>query len=271
MTNPALKPFSFSRVSAIILRHLYLMRSSWVRLIELMYWPLLNVVVWGFISQYFMQHSSVLSQAAGILLGAVLLWDVLFRGQLGVSISFMEEMWSRNFANLFITPLRPYEYLIGILTMSFIRILVCIIPSVILAAVFYHYSIFELGFPLLIFFVHLMVMGWWLGLLICGLLLRLGMGAESLAWASIFMLSPVAGIYYPIATLPEWLQYIAWGLPTAYVFEGMRTIMLQHYVPWDMLAKAALLNGVYLVIGIGGFLTAFHYARRDGQLLQGSE
>lgn len=266
-----LSPFSLSRVGAIVMRHLYLMRSSWIRTVELIYWPLLNVVVWGFISQYFMQHSTVLTQAAGILLGAVLLWDVLFRGQLGVSVSFMEEMWSRNFANLFVTPLRPLEYLLGILTMSFIRVLICVLPSMFLAIVFYHYSIFDLGLPLIAFFVNLMVMGWWLGLLICGLLLRLGMGAESLAWASIFLLSPIAGIYYPISILPGFLQAVAWCLPTAYVFEGMRTVMLQHYVPWDLLIKASVLNAFYLIVGIAGFLTAFHYARRDGQLLHAGE
>ena len=262
---------SLARIGAIVLRHLYLIRSSWMRTLELMYWPLLNVVVWGFITQFLMTNSSLIAKAAGLLLGAVLLWDVLFRGQLGVSVSFMEEMWSRNFANLFVTPLRPWEFVAGILSMSFIRILICCIPAMLLAIPMYHYSIFELGLPLLVFFVNLMIMGWWLGLLICGLLLRVGMGAESLAWASIFLLSPVAGIYYPIATLPEWLQAVAWCLPTAHVFEGMRTIMLEHTVPWTMLVHAGLLNALYLSASVGFFLFAFERARRDGQLIQAGE
>ncbi len=259
---------SISRIYAVVLRYFYLIRGSWTRVLELMYWPFVNLIVWGFISKYFATHSSVVAQAAGILLGAVLLWDVLFRGQMGVSISFMEEMWSRNFANMFVTPLRPYEFVIGILCMSFIRIIICVGPAMLLAIPFYGYSIFDLGLPLLFFFVNLMAMGWWLGLIICGLLLRLGMGAESLAWACMFLLAPFAGVYYPISTLPEILQYAAWSLPSAYVFEGMRSIMLEQYVPWPLLFKGMALNAAYMIAGTVFFLIAFDHARKEGRLMQ---
>ena len=262
---------SWQRIGALVLRHFYLMRGSWARVLEMIYWPILNVVTWGLISQFFMQHSSLMAQATGLLLGAVLLWDVLFRGQLGVSVSFLEELWSRNLVNLFVSALRPIEFVASLLILSMIRITLCVIPAMLLAIPLYHYSIFELGFPLIIFFINLMVMSWWLGLIICGLLLRLGMGAESLAWAAIFLLSPLAGIYYPIATLPEWAQHIAYMLPTAYVFEGMRSIMLDHIVPWGMFMQAAILNAIYLCVGCGFFLYAFHCARRDGRLLAVSE
>lgn len=263
--------FSLARVYALILRYLYILRGSWVRILEMMYWPLLNIIVWGFITQYLVGHSSLFAQAGGLLLGAVILWDILFRGQLGVSLSFLEEMWSRNFGNLFVSPLRAYEFVAAILTMSFLRIIICVVPAMLLAIPFYNYSIFSLGTPLLFFFANLMVMGWWLGLLICSLLLRVGMGAESMAWAVIFMLSPIAGIYYPIATLPAWLQPVAWALPCAHIFEGMRAIMLENTVHWEYIAHAAILNAAYLVIAIGVFLWAFDVARRDGRLLSMSE
>src|SRR5205807_3942912 len=116
--------FSARRVGALILRYLYLLRSSWPRLAELAYWPAMQVIVWGFITQFFMTNSSWVAQATGVLLGAVLLWDVLFRSQLGVSVSFLEEMWSRNLGHLFVSPLRPYEFLIALATMSFVRTLI---------------------------------------------------------------------------------------------------------------------------------------------------
>jgi ABC-2 type transport system permease protein len=258
---------SLERISAIILRHWYTLSSSWPRLLEMIYWPILSVVTWGFITQFFSQHSSLLAQAGGLLLGAVLLWDVLFRSQLGVSLSYLEEVWSRNLVNLFVSALRPWEYVVAILIMSVIRTLICIIPAMILAYAFYHYNILTLGWPLLIFFAQLLVMGWWLGLIICALLLRVGMGAESMAWAVIFMLSPISGIYYPISTLPEFLQYIAWMTPAAYVFEGMRSIMLEQITPWGLLFKAAILNGAYMILGVAVFIHALNHARRHGRLL----
>ncbi len=263
--------FSFNRISSITLRHFYLLRHSFARLFEIIYWPFLNVVIWGFITQFLMTTSSLIANTAGLLLGAVLLWDVLFRSQLGVAVSLLEEMWSRNLVNLFITPLRPYEYLMGLFSIGLLRVLVGVVPAMGLAILFYNYSIFELGWPMWLFFVNLMVMGWWIGLLICGMLLRFGLGAENLAWTCIFLLSPIAGIYYPIATLPEWLQNVAWCLPTAYVFEGMRELMLHHELSWNLLKSAIWLNIVYMAVGTGFFLLAFENARRDGQLLQSGE
>jgi ABC-2 type transport system permease protein len=240
-------------------------------MLEMVYWPFLNVIVWGFLTNFLVTNSSVVAKATGILLGAVLLWDVLFRGQLGVSVSFLEEMWSRNFANLFVSPLHPGEYLGAILIMSFLRILICVIPASLLAIPFFGYNIYTLGLPLVFFVVNLMMMGWWLGLFICGLLLRVGMGAESMAWAVIFLLSPLAGIYYPIATLPVWLQPVAWMLPTSYVFEGMRAIMLQNVVHWEWVAQAFAMNIAYLCLGISFFLYMFHLARRDGRITSTGE
>src|SRR6202040_3431261 len=176
-------------------------------------------------SQFFAQNSSYVARAFGVLLGAVMLWDLMFRSQLGLSISFLEEMWSRNLGHLFATPLRAYEWVISLLAMSVVRVTIGIVPAALLAIPLYHYSIFAMGLPLLAFVVALMIMGWALGLAICGLILRHGMGAESLAWTVIFALSPVSCVYYPVSILPAWLQHAAWALPSTYVFEGMRTVL----------------------------------------------
>lgn len=263
--------FSFRRVGAMVLRHLYVMRGSWPRLLEMAYWPAVNMVVWGFTSQFFTGHSSWVAQAAGVLIGAVILWDVMFRGNLGVSISFMEEMWSRNLGHLSVSPLRPYELVVSLLTMSLIRTLIGVVPAALLAIPLYHYSIFELGPPLLAFWANLMVTGWAIGLAVAALVLRFGLGAESLAWVMVFAIAPVAGIYYPIDTLPAWLQPLAWALPPAHVFEGMRSIMFGHGFRPDLLAGAAALNILYLGCATAAFLHTFHVARERGQLLNVGE
>jgi ABC-2 type transport system permease protein len=276
MTSPALRqfgeaPFSPARVWAMLLRYLYILKSSWPRTIELLYWPTLQVLVWGFMSQFLRANSSYVAQAFGVLLAAVMLWDLLFRSQLGLSISFLEEMWSRNLAQLFVTPLRPYEWLLSLLAMSMIRVTIGMVPAMLLAIPLYHYSIFDMGWALVAFLAVLMAMGWALGLAICGGILRHGMGAESLAWTVIFALAPLSCVYYPLTTLPAWLRPIALALPSTHVFEGMRAVLFQHIFRMDHFLAAVGLDIVLLAIGATIFFIAFRDARRRGALMQMGE
>ncbi len=264
-------PFSPARVWAMLLRYLYILRSSWPRTIELLYWPTLQMLIWGFMSQFLAENSSYIARAFGVLLAAVMLWDLLFRSQLGLSMSFLDEMWSRNLGQLFVTPLRPYEWLISLLAMSVIRVTIGIVPAMLLAIPLYHYSIFDMGLPLIAFLVVLLMMGWALGLAICGGILRHGMGAEGLAWTVIFALAPLSCVYYPVTTLPGWLQPFAWALPSTYVFEGMRAVLIDNHFRTDYFLAALALDVVYLVIGAVIFFIAFHDARRRGALLQMGE
>lgn len=262
---------SLQRIFALVMRYLYLMRSSWPRLIELIYWPTMQMILWGFINQFFVGHSEWVAQAAGLLIGAVLLWDVLFRAQLGVSVVFFEEMYSRNLGHLFVSPLRPYELVMALLTVSFFRTSIGVGAAAGLAIVLYRYSIFDMGLPLVAFFANLLVMGWAIGLMVVALVLRYGLGAESLAWAVIFAVAPLSGIYYPISVLPDWLQKVALLLPSSHVFEGMRAVVREHVFSSGSFWMAVLLNGIYLLIGIALYHFAFHIARKRGLLLQMGE
>ena len=262
---------SVRRILALLLRHLYLLRSSGPRILELMYWPTVQMILWGFITVFLVNHSSWVAQASGVLLSGVLLWDVLFRSQLGVSLVFMEEMWSRNLGHLFVSPLRPIELIWALLVMSLIRTLIGVGGAALIAIPLFDYSIFSLGLPLLAFFTNLIVMGWAIGLLVSGIVLRYGLGAESMAWVAIFAVQPVSGVYYPIEVLPKWLQYVAYALPSSHVFEGMRAVLFEHTFRMDLLVNALLLNGVYLAAGIGSFLAFFNGARTRGQLLHVGE
>lgn len=259
------------RIGAMLLRHLYLWRGSWTRLFDLVYWPVLQVTIWGFMTQFLAAKSSWVAQAGGVFIGAVLLWDVLVRGQFGMTLSLLEEMWSRNFANLFVSPLRPVEFAASLMLMSIIRSLIGVVPAALLAIPLFSYSVFELGLPLLAFWTLLLAFGWAIGLVLCSLLVRFGLAAESYAWASIWVLAPLSGVYYPIDTLPQWLLPVAWILPTTYVFEGMRAVMIDATLRWDHLAAALALDLVFIVVGFAAFLWAFHRARVRGTLLSTGE
>jgi ABC-2 type transport system permease protein len=259
---------SLRRINTMVLRYIYLVRGSWPRILELFYWPAVQLILWGFISEFFVTNSTWLMQASGVLLAAVLLWDVMFRGHLGVSLAFFEEMYSRNLGHLFASPLRPWELVGALLLISLIRTLIGVGGAALLAIPLFDYSIFGLGLPLLGFFTNLLVMGWAIGLLVSGLVLRYGLGAESFAWVSIFAIAPLSGIYYPIAVLPDWLQAVAWALPSSHVFEGMRAVMFDQVFRIDHMIQAVLLNALLLMTGAGVFLKAFNSARRRGLLLR---
>lgn len=255
----------------MMLRYLYLMRSSWPRLLELVYWPTVQMVLWGFTNEFLAGQSDWVAQAGGIFIGAVLLWDVLFRAQLGVSVVFFEEMYSRNLGHLFVSPLRPYELVLALLSISMIRTLIGVGAAAVLALAFYHYSIFEMGFALLAFFSNLLVMGWAIGLMVVAMVLRYGLGAESLAWAVIFAIMPLCAVFYPLEVLPAWLQPLALAMPASHVFEGMRAVMIDGVFRADLFYHAVLLNLLYLSAGVLVFLLAFRAARQRNLLLHVGE
>ena len=166
--------------------------------------------------------------AGATLLGGVLLWEITLRSQMGMSISFLEEIWSRNLGHVFVSPLRPWELVSALIALSMLRMTVGVAPAIVLAWVLYAFNIFDLGPVLVLFFVNLMVMGWWVALGIVSLIMRHGAGAEPLAWGVLFGLAPFSAVFYPISVLPMPMQWAASILPSAHVFEGMRARSEEH-------------------------------------------
>ena len=214
--NPTdLLAFSPARVGAMVTRYSYLLRSSWPRVLDLLYWPTVQLVTWGFIQRYLGSAATAggtaghLAIGAGTLIGAVMLWDVLFRGQLGFSLSFLEEMHSRNIGNLFMSPLRPLEFVASLIVMSVVRLTIGIVPVTGLAVWFFGFNLWTLGLALAAFFANLMLTSWSVGLIVSGFLLRNGLGAEELAWSFMFLLLPLCCVYYPVGVLPAWLQAVS--------------------------------------------------------------
>ena len=256
------------RIGAVVLRHWYLIAGSWPRFLDLCYWPIVQMILWGFIQTFLMRQSNFFAQAGGILLGAVMLWDVLFRGQIGLAISFFEEIYSRNLGHLLATPLKIGEYMASLMFVSLMRTAVGLFPATLLAIWFFGFSLYSLGFALAAFFFSLIAFGWSIGLFVAGLVLRYGLGAESFAWAFIFALAPLCGVYYPTSILPPWVQALSALLPASYIFNGMRAVLIDHVVRTDYLLMAMGLNFVWLAGGIAGFLYFHAQARERGMLLQ---
>jgi ABC-2 type transport system permease protein len=264
-------PYSPRRVAAMVLRYWYLLRSSWVRLIDLIYWPTVQMLMWGFLQLYLGENASFFARVGGMFIGAVILWDILFRGQLGFSISFLEEMYAHNIGNLMMSPLRASEFISALMIMSIVRLAIGMVPVSLLAVAFFGFNVWGLGLALAAFFANLILTSWAVGIVVSGLILRNGLGAETFAWSIMFLLLPLTCVYYPVAILPSWLQYVAWALPPTYVFEGMRALVIDHVFRLDLMLQALTLNAVFFTTAVVVYRKLFDSARREGSLLQGGE
>ncbi|CAH2601218.1 ABC transporter permease [Rhodovastum atsumiense] len=259
---------SLRRIWGLMYRHLALYRRSWPRLLELAYWPALQMCIWGFTASFFSQRmGSTGAVAFGILLGGVLMWEIALRGQMGVAISFLEEIWSRNLGHVFVSPLRPWELVAALFGISIVRTALGVLPAVLLAWALYAFNLFAVGWVLVLFTIGLLMMGWWVALGVISLILRHGAGAEALAWSILFALTPFAAVYYPVSVLPGWLQPFALALPAAHVFEGLRAALDHGQIAWNHLAWAFGLNGIWLALAGLLFLVQFRAARERGALL----
>jgi ABC-2 type transport system permease protein len=268
MTALTLPPLSLAarrrRVLGVVKRDFAALRRSSIRMFEILFWPTVELVLWGFVTA-FLQTQRV-PFVASFLIGAVLLWQVLQKASNEISIAFLEDIWSRNLLNVQVSPLSSGEYLTGLMLFALGKVVFAVTVMAGLALAFYGFGVTSLGVGLVPFMGVLLVFGWSLGLVGIAAVLRFGENAQVIAWSLVFVAQPLAGIFYPISVLPAPLQTVAWLMPASHVFEGMRTVMGGGAVPWERLAWAAGLNVVYLAATLGLFAWALGYARRRGRL-----
>jgi len=269
-TKPPLQ-LGLRRIYGLLLRTFYLHIGSWPRLIEVMYWPTINMLIWGFTSLYVLREVGHVTTIIDVMLGGILLGEILLRSQLGVMMLFMEEIWSRNLGHLFASPLRMPDYLVGLFILSFLRMAIAIIVAVIVAKYLFGFSLLSLGSPLISYIALLVVNGWWYGLLLIAMLVRFGLSTEWLAWMSSWITIPLIAPYYPVSVLPKALQYVSYALPGTYVFESMKSQFAGQGMLTDALLIAFGLNGFYMVVAILVFRAAYRAALERGSLLQMGE
>ncbi len=255
----------------LFLRHFYLIKSSLPRILDLIYWPTIQIILWGFISKFFSMYSEYYNNTLGVILTCAILYDILFRSSISFNMLFLEEIWSRNFTNLFIAPLKLKEIIVSLIFTALIRTLIGLVPAILLTSPLFGISIFELGFPLLLLFLSLYIFGITLGLFVSAGLIRYGPSFENIAWSSLFLLAPLGCIYYPIEILPNFFQTIAKGLPLVYIFDETRNILINGFINYENLKHAYLLNLLYLIIGMILFYLSFLRARVKGTLINMGE
>ena len=262
---------NFNKIYALGLRHLYLIMNSFPRVLDLIYWPTVQIFLWGFISKFFTLNSDYYSNTVGIILTAAILYDFLFRASISFNMMFLEEIWSRNFTNLFIAPIKISEIVASLTFTAILRALIGMVPAAIIAIPLFGVSVFKLGIPLLFLLISLYLFGVSLGLFVTSGLLRFGPSFENIAWASLFFLAPLGCIYYPIEILPNSLQIIAKGLPLVHIFEEMRNILMTETINNFNILKSIFISTIYFVIGVIVFYVSYFGAKKRGTLINMGE
>jgi ABC-2 type transport system permease protein len=259
---------SVQRTVAIPLRQFYLMQGSPARVLPIFAWVAIDMLTWGFITRYLNSVSGSGFNFVPSLLGAVLLWDFFARVMQGVTTAFFEDVWSRNFLNIFATPLSISEYVGGLVLSSIVTSLIALIVMLVLATVLFGLSFLVYGLLLIPYLLVLFVFGIALGVIGCGIVLRLGPASEWLIWPIPALISPLVGVFYPLSTLPRWMQYLSRLLPPSYVFENMRGIVLNRSgsrsgSPYALLWGAAL-DLAFLLLAGWFFGYIYRHAVRTG-------
>ncbi len=255
---------SLRRIFGIFLAQLFLYRRSLTRVLEIFYWPTLDILLWGFITLYLQRYSASMPKFIGFFLGALIFWDLFFRAQQGITVSFLEDMWARNLINIFVSPISMGEYLAGLLLLSFFKVSISLAVMSLLAYLFYGFNIFKMGIYLYLFLFNLIIMGWAVGIFTLGIILRFGQEVEILAWAVAFLFMPFSAVFYPVSVLPRFMQIIAKFVPASYVFEGMREVVEKGVFSWDLFFYSLSLNIFYWILTIVVFKLLFKKVLKKG-------
>lgn len=254
---------NWQQVSAIVLRQFYLVRGSSSRIVPLFAWVAIDIVLWGFITQYLTTVSKDLSLSASILT-AVLLWDFFMRIMQGVTMTFFEDIWARNFLNFFTTTMSVAEYLTGLVLSSFLMSLIGLVVMLFLSVNVFGLTFFSIGLMVIPYLLILILFGFALGIIACAMVLRLGPASEWFVWPIPALIVPFVGVYYPVSTLPQWMQYISQLLPPTYIFENLRLILKNQKSDYSMLAISTVLVVLYLCLAWWVFKRTFKYALKSG-------
>ena len=257
---------NFNRVFAIVLRHIFLTMHQLERFFDVIISPVLVLILWGFLSKYVQNVQS--SQLASFLLGGMILWVVFEKVSTDIGVNFMFEIWDRNIINLLASPITFLEFLTGLLTISFIKIIIALISMWLMAGIFYNFQITSLGFGLALLWINLFIFAVAFGIFNVSLILRYGHSIGPLTWILPFFVQPFAAVFYPVNILPPFLQKIAWVIPISHVFEGMRYTLKFGQFDYNSFWTAVLLNIIYMGASVVFFTFIFKKALKSGRLVK---
>lgn len=251
-------------VGALCKRYIYIYSRNSFRILDVTFWPVMDLLVWGWVSSYMLSTQNGIPQMVTFLVGSIILFNILYRAQQGITVSFLEDIWSRNLLNIFTAPVRASEFIAATYLVGLAQALMVLGVMAIAAGAIYNFDMRALGWTLLPLFLNLLIMGWWLGMFTTALILRFGNQAEALAWAVPFLVQPLSAVFYPVSILPKFLQPVSNSIPAAHVFEGMREVLQQNRFPQEHLLTATVLNVIYMTLSALFFAHMFKEARRKG-------
>ena len=258
---------SIGRIRTVLFRYLILHRRSLVRLFEIFFWPVMDLLIWGFVALYIQREASgAFARFIVFLVGAMISWDIHYRSQQALTLSLMEEVWTRNVTNILLSPLRLWEWITAAFLYGLLKVAIVTLVLSGVAYALYAFEIIRIGWVFLPLAASLLLFGWAIGLFTGGLLLRFGYAAEALIWGIPFLIQPFSCVFYPVGALPAWAQGIARCLPTTYVFEGLRSALRGEPVPWSSWPPILGLNLIYFAMGGCFFVWIFRRARMEGRL-----
>lgn len=257
------------RIYAIVLRHLYVWPRSLERWQGSLGWPLLGLISWGMTMSFFQKNASFGFSIVAFLLGGVIFWELTSISQREISVNFLDEAWNKNLINIFSTPLTAGEFLIASVILGLIKLTVTMFIMLFGAFIFYKFNIFDLyGLYLPFLIASLLIFGLSFGFVINGLIVRFGYSAQELAWALVAWVSPFSCIYYPLSSIPDWAQKIGQILPSTYIFEEMRRVVIAGSMNINNLLISFSLNLFYLLLSLLFFKWMFESARENGRLVK---
>lgn len=257
-----------NRIWAVILRHFYEARHNFDRIMDMVYWPILDVLIWGFLTVYLAHNTTSNINIATIILGAVILWNTFYSFQRDLSMGFLDELWSRNLLNLFSTPITVWEYITGLISINFFKMIVGFIASILLAWVIYAFNIVPYAIKLLPYFFNLILFALSIGIFVTGLIFRYSTRVQGFAWGFAGLLGPISCVFYPLSVLPQFLQPIALMLPSTHTFEGMRQIILEGIFSYQHFWYGLVLNLIYFFTAIVFFKVVFDISKKRGLLVK---
>ena len=252
------------RIYAIILRYLFLFKHSMNRWSDAFYWPTIDLILWGLTSFYLTKYQPNASMFILVVASGIVFWQIIWRGQYEISVNLLEELWNKNLVNLFVSPLKFFEWITSLVFMSVIKSILGLVFASLVAFILYRIKIYMYGFYLIPFIFLLIVTGWSVGFFVSGFILRFGSKIESFAWTAIALITPFSAIYYPLSVLPVWAQKVAVFIPTSYVFEGAREVINKGYLDWNKILISFGLNIFYLTVSLVWFRKSFDKVLEKG-------
>jgi ABC-2 type transport system permease protein len=260
---------SSQRIIGIVIRHLYIWPRSLERLMWNFGWPFLDLIIWGLASSYLQKNLALSFSIVTFFLGGVIFWNILWRAQNEVAVNFLDEAWNHNLINIFSTPLKSSEFLLGMVIINLLKLVFTVGSLTLGGFIIYKFNFFSsFGFFIPFLLLNLLLIGWSVGFFVIGLILRFGWSVSEMAWAIAFLIQPFSCVFYPITALPSWGQKIALTFPSSYVFEEMRRILFKGEVVWNNLLISFFLNILYLVLSLLFFRFMFEKAREHGRLVK---